>query len=210
MVQLSSILEDFSNPSLTNTVVEKKKLEDFDFPLLFKICPMLGFDISALNEVGYESTVGYFKGESIFNKSMIGWGGHKNETFEALASVEEVYEKVKNHEVKDVINYIKINFQSGKSKKFTSDSADLNVKRVNYPRNCFTLNLANDSDVQGNGITDIHFKLKKVKNNETIEATQRCKMQNNVFIFSSFRFSYPNAIGSQYLLVGLEGIYQIG
>ena len=181
MVQLSSILEDFFNPSLTNTVVEKKKLEDFDFPLLFKICPMLGFNISALNEVGYASTVGYFKGESMFNKSMIGWGGHTNETFEALASVEEVYEKVKNHEVEDIIDYIKINFQSGKSKKFTSDSADLNVKRVNYPCNCFTLNLANDSDVQGNGITDIHFKLKKVKNNETKEATQRCKMQNNVF-----------------------------
>ena len=210
MIQLSSILEDFSNPSLTNTVVEKKKLEDFDFPLLFKICPMLGFNISALKKVGYASTVGYFKGESMFNKSMIGWGGHKNGTFEALASVEEVYEKVKSHEVGDIIDYIKINFQSGKSKKFTSDSVDINVKRVNYPRNCFTLNLANDSDVQGNGITDMYFKLKKVKNNETKEATQRCKMQNNVFIFSSFRFSFPNAIGSQYLLVGLEGIYQIG
>ena len=58
--------------------------------------------------------------------------------------------------------------KSGKGKKrITSDSDAFYVERVNYPSNCFTLNLANDSDVQANGITNIRFLLKKPENVDT-------------------------------------------
>ena len=111
MIQLASILEDFANPKLTNTMVEKKKLEDFVFPLLFKICPTPAFNGTALKEYGYENAATYFKGASMFNRSMVGWGGHTNGTLEAQASVEEVYAKVKNYEVEDIIDSIHIFFQ---------------------------------------------------------------------------------------------------
>ena len=106
--QLANIWEDFVNPKLTNTTVEKKKLESYDFPLLFKICPMLGFNITALKEYGYENGGAYLEGESMFNHSMVGWGGHKNGTFEAQDSVEEVVSKVKNYDVKDIVDHINI------------------------------------------------------------------------------------------------------
>ena len=106
--QLANIWEDFVNPKLTNTTVEKKKLESYDFPLLFKICPMLGFNITALKEYGYENGGAYLQGESTFNHSMVGWGGHKNGTFEAQDSVEEVFARVKNYDVKDIVDHINI------------------------------------------------------------------------------------------------------
>ena len=111
MIQLASILEDFANPKLTNTMVEKKKLEDLNFPLLFKICPTLGFNGTALKEYGYENAARYFKGESMFNLSMVGWGGHTNGTLEAQASVEEVFAKVKSYDVEDIIDSIHIYFK---------------------------------------------------------------------------------------------------
>ena len=96
------------NPKLTNTTVEKKKLESYEFPLLFKICPMLGFNITALKDYGYKNAGAYLEGESMFNHSMVGWGGHKNGTFEAQDSVEEVFSKVKNYDVKDIVDHINI------------------------------------------------------------------------------------------------------
>ena len=175
MIQLASILEDFVNPTLTNTMVEKKKLEDFNFPLLFKICPMVGFNESALKEYGYKSASGYFKGESMFKGSrMVGWGGHKNGSVEPQGSVEEVYAKVKNHEVGDFMDSVKTYFKDGKSKRFTSNSSFVYLKRVNYPYNCFTLNLGNDTDVQANGITDIRFHLNRPKNADT----EKIELQN--------------------------------
>ena len=38
---------------------------------------------------------------------------------------------------------------------------------MNYPSNCFTLNIANDNDVQAKGITNIRFLLKKPENVDT-------------------------------------------
>ena len=106
--QLTNIWEDFVNPKLTNTTVEKKKLESYEFPLLFKICPMLGFNITALKEYGYKNAGAYLEGESMFNHSMVGWGGHKNGTFEAQDSVEEVFSKVKNYDVEDIVDHVNI------------------------------------------------------------------------------------------------------
>ena len=169
MIQLTSILEDFVNPKLTNTMVEKKKLEDITFPLLFKICPMIGFNETALRKYGYNSATDYFKGESMFNGAMVGWGGHKNDSVEPQSSVEEVYAKVQNYKKGDIIHSVKVYFEDGKSKKFNSDSAAFYLERVNYPYNCFTLNLGNDKDVQENGITDIRFLLKKPENADTEE-----------------------------------------
>lgn len=175
MIQLASILEDFIKPTLTNTMVEKKKLEDFNFPLLFKICPMVGFNETALKEYGYETASRYFKGESMFNRSMKGWGGHKNDSLEPQDSVEEVYAKVKNYEVGDIVDFIRISFEPGKNKKIISDNDKLYLERVNYPANCFTLNLANDTDIQEKGIIDIGFILKKPENADTKEK-QICKI----------------------------------
>ena len=44
----------------------------------------------------------------MFNHSMVGWGGHKNRTFESQDSVEEVFSKVKNCGVYDIVDHINI------------------------------------------------------------------------------------------------------
>ena len=73
-----------------------------------------------------------------------------------------------------------------KNKKITSDSDMLYLERVNYPANCFTLNLANDTDIQEKGIIDIGFILKKPENADTKE---RVAKSIRAFLLS-YRYRY--------------------
>ena len=62
---------------LPNVHVSKKPLKDIDFPLVFRVC---------VNEIkngnkkyqrfGYNNIEDFFRGQSRYNKSLFGWGGH--------------------------------------------------------------------------------------------------------------------------------------
>ena len=95
------VVSDFHS-SQTLTRIEEKKLKDMDFPVIFKICPDPGFNITLLREEGYETRSGYFRGESQFNKSIYGWAGH-TETCETRDSVENIYHKVQRFPTPDKI-----------------------------------------------------------------------------------------------------------
>ena len=65
---------------------------------------------------------------------MFGWAGHDNENG-TLGSVEEILDKVRNHMVDEVIEEISFDYEN----RWVPVSAQLN--RVNYPQNCYTVNL---------------------------------------------------------------------
>ena len=64
------------SPSETVSHLEEINLDSIDFPILFKICIKPAFHTSELYEAGYKNIWYYFIGQSRFNKSVFGWGGH--------------------------------------------------------------------------------------------------------------------------------------
>ena len=63
-------------PSQTVSHLEERRLDDIEFPVLFKICIKPAFHTSELYKAGYQNIWNYFVGQSRFNESVFGWGGH--------------------------------------------------------------------------------------------------------------------------------------
>ena len=173
IVQLGFILESFIKPTLLNTSVKEIDLQDIDFPIEIKICAQPGFNETALEEMGYEEGIwSYFYGKSRFNSSsthsldghsIIGWAGHTAD-FGVKSSVEEVLNKMRNHRIKDIINSGKIQFRSGKYQNVSMEQFHL-ADRVNYPHNCFRLNLTFLNEIQEDRINtlEIYFNANKTQ-----------------------------------------------
>ena len=99
--QFYGVVYDWVYPSQKTTDVTEKKLDDIEFPIIFKICIKPGFNNTAFKEEGYSDITDYFLGRSRFNSSVYGWAGHSG----AQRTVEVVYEKVQFHpNVEDVIS----------------------------------------------------------------------------------------------------------
>ena len=74
-------------PSETFTNVKEKKLDEIEFPAVFKICIYPSANMTELAKVGYKDIWNYFIGRSSLNKNIFGWAGHTPEGTE-IASVE--------------------------------------------------------------------------------------------------------------------------
>ena len=74
-------------PSETFNHVREKKLDDIEFPSIFKICINPSANLTELKKVGYDNIWNYFIGRSLFNRTIFGWAGHTSEGRE-MASVE--------------------------------------------------------------------------------------------------------------------------
>ena len=167
LVQLKSVFIDFMEPTVFNTLVEKKDLTEIDFPIVFKICVKPGFNISALEEAGYRTNLGplgYFLGASAYNLSYHGWAGH-SPTAEVQASVADVLTRVSLHTVQTVFKKSYITTRNGSSFDITDS---LLLPRVNYPHNCFTLDLSNNSALKENGIESLQLVFHDL-NNASVE-----------------------------------------
>ena len=66
-------------PTNANIRIEQKDLKEIEFPLAFKICVDQDINkdsIESYRKFGYSSWRGFFRGESRFNESILGWNGH--------------------------------------------------------------------------------------------------------------------------------------
>ena len=67
-------------PTETSTRLSERKLDDLDFPVLFKICLNPAFNEDKIKEVGYYSLWSYFTGKGRWRNSnggaVYGWAGH--------------------------------------------------------------------------------------------------------------------------------------
>ena len=137
-IQLVFIIANYINPVQLNTIASEIALKDIDFPLDIKICAEPAFNESAIFEAGYERKIyKYFIGRSRFNKTVVGWAGHTKD-YGTVGSVEEVLDKVRNHKVDDVIKGISFNFEN---ETLDDILVTAHLNRVNYPQNCYTVNL---------------------------------------------------------------------
>ena len=68
-------------PSETFTRMVEKPLYDIQFPLIFKLCVTPALNVSELKSAGYRNIWRYFLGQSDYNTSLYGWGGHTREIY---------------------------------------------------------------------------------------------------------------------------------
>ena len=149
-VQFGNVFVGNIWPQHTNTHMEEKKLLDIDFPVIFKICVRPGFNSTAFWELGYKRTPWqFFTGRSRFNSSIYGWAGHTNQSG-VQGTVQEVVDRVRMHKVKDVLK--KIILSTVTHEGIFIDQSNVTIWRINYPFNCYTLDLTNNTDVKEKGV----------------------------------------------------------
>ena len=139
---------------MTNTRVEERDFYEIEFPLTIKVCISPGFNDTMLKEVGYEDTFDYFMGVSRFNQSVFGWAGHTN-TSESVGNVSGILEMVKNHRPEDVIEDAHV--WTTERESVTIPIGQFRVSRVNYPHNCYSLDLFNLTEENQIKELFIHF-----------------------------------------------------
>jgi hypothetical protein len=146
----------YIQPSQTNTVVKESNLKDIDFPVVLKICAAPGFNDSALKEAGYDDAGYYFGGWSRYNSSILGWAGHTN-TSGVQGGVAEVLARVRSHAREDVITKIIIKTSNNEEMYVNVTNLKAALRRVNFPDNCYTLDLTNITEVKEKGIQVIQI-----------------------------------------------------
>ena len=148
-IQFGNVLEGYLVPRETHVTVTERRLRTFDFPLVIKICVSPGFNISAIHEAGYSKLFNYFRGESASNGSVYGWAGHGG----APRTVEEVVARVRAHTQDQVITRIKVWTMEQQFVNISLDSVRL--WRMNYPYNCYSLDLATVREVREMGVKQV-------------------------------------------------------
>ena len=186
LTQLFFILMVFVNPDQLNTDTSEIALQDIDFPLDIKICAEPAFDESAIVEAGYGTEwnqYDYFTGRSRFNRSIFGWAGHTPDSG-VVGSVEEVLDKVRNHKVDNIVEFIQ--FQSNNNNGETRLRVPVHLTRVNYPQNCYTVNLTHVNKATSDGVKTLKMSFKT-------EKTKSVKINLQSSTLNSNREMYDNA-----------------
>ena len=156
--QFGNVLDTYVHPTQTTITVTESNLQDSEFPLLFKICFNPSFNTSAVEEAGYTF---FISGKSKFNSSLLGWAGHTAEGG-VQGTVEEMIEKVTLHSPEEVITDIQVWSMANTLIDISIDSVEL--WRLNYPYNCYTLNLSKNEEVLDQGVKQVFFTFPILEN----------------------------------------------
>ena len=76
LVQIAFITYENIKPEHPVTETYRQDLNEMEFPVIFKVCVIPGFDASAMKREGYSGATGFVDGKNLFNDSVLGWGGH--------------------------------------------------------------------------------------------------------------------------------------
>ena len=68
-------------PSTPSIKIYEKRLNETEFPISIKLCALEDRESDTMrhNTSGYERNFRFFLGQSMFNKSLIGWSGHNQD-----------------------------------------------------------------------------------------------------------------------------------
>ena len=77
LIHISSIGYFTLYPEVPEIVVSKKNLNEIEFPMTFRLCVFeLRDTVSRYQQFGYAHYNDYFRGQSMYNKTLYGWAGH--------------------------------------------------------------------------------------------------------------------------------------
>ena len=162
IAQLGSVLNNFINPTVSHTWEKDLTLENMEFPVVFKICVIPGFNTTALKEAGYDDSFNYFLGRSRFNNKTIGWAGHSASNKNSLGSVQDILQKVKDKGQQNILKRIYVWTIDEDTVDISLDY--LNSGRVIYPYNCLHLDLSQVQEMEGKKIEDLYIELSNPEN----------------------------------------------
>ena len=197
-VQFGNVFICYMWPQRTGSNMEEKKLRDIDFPVIFKICVRPGFNSTAFEELGYIRATNwqFFTGRSKYNRSIIGWAGHTNQSG-VQGTVQEVVDRVRMHNVKDVLK--KIILTTFTHERIVIDfRLYVTIWRINYPTNCYTLDLTNNTDVKDKGVQKLKIQFQTLEKSSLEIMLQDKKLvcnrniQYHKFYFSGDEIKMPN------------------
>jgi hypothetical protein len=104
--------------------------------------------------MGYDGSVyRYLEGRNRYNETILGWAGHTN-TSGVQGSVEEVLSRVRAHTLEEVVKEVSM---------YGMDNVWYLV-RVNFPDNCYTLNIASNPAVKKHGLKELFIDFKDLEN----------------------------------------------
>ena len=165
LAQICYVLKNNIDPNerQTHINVQEKQLKDMDFPVILMICMNPGFNITAIDEAGYNGIFDYFAGKSKYNNLLYGWAGHTSGAGPNVTrSVGDVAEKVILHTAREVLAEVRIASLNYRKLHIMLDS--VRVKRMNFPYNCFTLDLTNNTDLKESGIKQLFLEFFRLAN----------------------------------------------
>ena len=96
-----------------------------------------------------------------------------------LSTVEMLYNKVSMFTPEDIIQSINIELNDGKVKL---NHSHVFLLRVNYPLNCFTLNLTGFPKVKEKGIKTMTFSFKSATNLSYVQINPHAKLEKKLFL----------------------------
>ena len=78
LIHMFFIAYSMIHPDTPTIKIYEKSLNEIEFPLSIKLCASEDreSDVMRHNTSGYERNFNFFLGQSMFNKSLIGWSGH--------------------------------------------------------------------------------------------------------------------------------------
>merc|ERR1712032_25000 len=122
---------DILYPEVPEIVINKRSLNDIDFPMTFRICAFELFDtVSRYQSFGYETYQEFFRGRSLFNNTLYGWAGH-DEMGSILGNVEDVLDGV-SFNWTEIVYQIRI--YTGKLNEYYVNSEDIIWNKIpQYP-----------------------------------------------------------------------------
>ena len=144
-----------------NSRVREASLKEFPIPLIFKICPTPGFHQRALEAAGYEGVKSFFTGlVNIGNRSVLGWAGNSTNP-ESRSKLSEFLKTI-IISVEDLVDTVELVTMENEHKIIKLDR--LQLRKINYPRNCFTLDFSRDSHVNESGIKSLKINFRMQSN----------------------------------------------
>ena len=196
LAQICYVIKNNIDPSerQTHINVKEKQLKDMDFPVILMICMNPGFNITAIEEAGYSGIFNYFAVKSKYNNLLYGWAGHTSGAGPKVErSVGDVAEKVTLHTARQVMAEVKIASLNHRKLYITVDS--VRVKRMNFPYNCFTLDLTNNTDVKETGIKQLFLEFFRLANQsmesgEKFGCQQKCQKSQVLLVRGRYQ-TYP-------------------
>ena len=86
-------------PLHPHTYIKEESLQNVAFPVIFKICFKPAFKDDELLSVGYKNSWGYLTGVSLYNKSVVGWAGHRQDggIVSNVTGIAEILTHIHNH-----------------------------------------------------------------------------------------------------------------
>ena len=172
---------------LINTRVREDSLKEL--PMLFKICPTPGFHHKALQAAGYKGVKSYFTGlVNVANETgWLGWAGNSTESRVVPPElvVKDFLQSI-THSVEDLVHSVSL--VTMENKKIKIELERIQLRRINYPSNCFILDFLEDFRVNKSGIKSLQINFQKGVNISTeVQVRDRNLFtERNLNSFSTF------------------------